>query len=251
MSTFSVYPAIDLRAGKVVRLVQGDPERQTVFDDNPARVAQRWIKAGASWLHVVNLDGAFSGTIHEDTVGNTVAKNIEALRTILTQACGRAKVQFGGGLRSLENLDQLLSLGVDRVILGTAAIESPELVSKAIACLGPERIVVGIDARDHQVRIRGWMRTAEMDPITLGQKMRRLGVERTVYTNIARDGAGSGIDVTASQRLAETTGLKVIASGGAASLADVQRVRAAGLDGVIIGKALYTGQIEIQEALEC
>ncbi|MEN8098651.1 MAG: HisA/HisF-related TIM barrel protein, partial [Chloroflexota bacterium] len=155
------------------------------------------------------------------------------------------------GLRSLDDIEHVLTLGVDRAILGTVAVESPELVAEAVARFGAEKIAVGLDARDHQVRIRGWVKTAGKDPIILGKEMRLLGVERVIYTNIARDGVGDGIDVTATQQLAEETGLKVIASGGAASLVDVQDVQAAGLEGIIIGQALYTGQIDLREALQC
>ncbi len=242
MSPFTVYPAIDLRAGKVVRLVQGDPARQTVYDDNPAKIARQWLAAGASWLHVVNLDGAFG---HQDT------NNLQALNAILAAVAGRGHVQFGGGLRSLDDIERVLSLEAGRVILGTAAIESPDMVAEAIARFGAEKIGVGIDARDHQVQVRGWVRAAGIDPITLGKELARLKVRTAVYTNIARDGVGSGVDVAASQRLAEETGLSVIAAGGVASLADVQRVREAGLSGVIIGRALYEGQVSLEEALQC
>lgn len=248
MSTFTVYPAIDLRAGAVVRLAQGDPARQTLYNDDPARIARQWLAAGARWLHVVNLDGAF---------GDRDARNYDALDAILKAVATvgtpdrEAHVQFGGGLRSLDDLERVISLGVSRVIVGTAAIEAPELVGEAVMYFGPDRIGVGIDARDHKVRVRGWIQEAQIDPVTLGEELYRLGVRNVVHTSIARDGVGRGVDVVASQRLAAATGLRVIASGGVASLQDVQRVRAAGLGGVIIGRALYEGQIDLKEALEC
>lgn len=245
MDAFTVYPAIDLRAGNVVRLAQGDPTRQTVYDDDPAEVAQQWLSAGARWLHVVNLDGAF---------GDRDAKNREALSAVLEAIAtlgGVAHVQFGGGLRSLVDVERVISLGVERAILGTVAIEAPDLVAEAVARFGPEKVAVGIDARDNQVRVRGWVRATQIDPITLGKELYDLGLRTVIYTNIARDGIGGGVDITATRRLAAATGLRVIASGGVASLEDVQRVRAVGLSGVIIGRALYEGQIDLKEALEC
>ncbi len=245
MPTFAVFPAIDLRAGRVVRLAQGDPGRQTVYSDDPAKVARQWLAAGARWLHVVNLDGAF---------GERDTENRKALRAVLeatTKVGNMPRVQFGGGLRSLDDVEQAISMGVSRAILGTAAIEAPDLVATAVARFGPEKIVVGIDARDNQVRVRGWSKKTQIDPATLGKELYALGLRLIVYTNIARDGVGSGVDVAATQRLAEATGLRVIASGGVASLKDVERVRSARLSGVIIGRALYEGQIDLKEALEC
>ncbi|NOY99174.1 MAG: 1-(5-phosphoribosyl)-5-[(5-phosphoribosylamino)methylideneamino]imidazole-4-carboxamide isomerase [Chloroflexi bacterium] len=239
MDAFTVYPAIDLRAGKVVRLAQGDPTRQTLYGDQPAETARRWLDAGASWLHVVNLDGAF---------GDRDAANRDALRAILDTG---GKVQFGGGLRSLDDVENALSLGVRRVILGTVAVESPELVAEAIARFGAKAVGVGIDARDDRVRVRGWVQETALSPIDLGRQLSRAGVRTVVYTNIARDGVGRGVDVAGAQRLAEAAGLSAIASGGVASLDDVRRVREAGLSGVIVGRALYEGQIDLKEALQC
>lgn len=245
MKVFTVYPAIDLRGGKVVRLTQGDPARQTIYGEDAAQVARGWLAAGAQWLHVVNLDGAF---------GERDAENRKALGAILeaiTALPGGARVQLGGGLRSLEDVASAVSLGVDRAILGTAAIEAPDLVGEAVARFGPERIAVGIDARDQRVRVRGWVQETQADPITLGSALYRLGLRTVIFTNIARDGVGTGIDVAGTQRLAGATGLDVIASGGVASLEDVRRVREAGLSGVIIGRALYERQIDLKEALGC
>ncbi len=250
MDLFTVYPAIDLRAGAVVRLVRGDPAQQTVYGDDPAGVASRWLAAGATWLHVVDLDGAFAGSPHEID-GVQSSANRGALGEILTAAAGRARVQFGGGLRTLTDVERILSLGVGRAILGTAAIESPELVAEAVARFGKERVGVGIDARRHRVQVRGWTRTADVDPITLGKRLVELGVQTVVYTDISRDGVGSGVDVDGARRLAQETGLSVIASGGVASLRDVQQVRAAGLSGVIIGRALYEGGVSLKEAFLC
>lgn len=242
MDVFTVYPAIDLRAGQVVRLSQGDPARQTVYGDDPADVARQWLAAGATWLHVVNLDGAF---------GERDQKNRAALGAILAAVGERGRVQFGGGLRALDDVARALELGVSRAILGTAAVESPDLVGEAVVRYGAARVGVGIDACDGQVRVRGWVREAAVNAVTLGQDLYQRGVRTVVFTNIARDGVGSGVDVAATRRLAAATGLSVIASGGAASLADVRRTRAAGLSGLIVGRALYEGQIDLQEALRC
>ena len=245
MSAFAVYPAIDLRSGLVVRLSQGDPARQTVYDDDPGAVAQKWFAAGARWLHVVNLDGAF---------GDADAGNRRALGSILEAADaagGERRVQFGGGLRSLDDVEQAIAMGVSRVIMGTAAIETPELVTEAVAQFGARRVGVGVDARDNQVRVRGWTRAVSVDPVALGKTLVGMGVGTVVFTNIARDGVGTGVDVVATRHLAEATGLSVIASGGVASLEDVRRVRDAGLSGVIIGRALYDGTVDLEEVLSC
>jgi phosphoribosylformimino-5-aminoimidazole carboxamide ribotide isomerase len=242
MNAFTVYPAIDLRAGQVVRLRQGDPNRQTVYGDDPAGVARRWLDAGATWLHVVNLDGAF---------GDRDARNQAALAAILFAVEGQASVQFGGGLRSLADVEQALSLGVRRVILGTAAVESPKWVQEAIVCFGADCVAAGIDARDGRVRVRGWLHETDVDPATLGRALARLGVRTVIFTNIARDGVGRGVDAAAAQRLAQAIGLGVIAAGGVASLDDVRRAQAAGLSGVVIGRALYDGQVALEEALQC
>lgn len=245
MAAFEVYPAIDLRKGKVVRLSQGDAARQTEYASDPARVAQDWLAAGASWLHVVNLDGAFGDRDAENRIA------MEAMLGAVNAARGEARVQFGGGLRTREDVERALALGIERAILGTVAVEAPEVVVELIARFGPERIGVGIDAREGRVRVRGWVKEVQIDPITLGKELRERGVRTVVFTNIARDGVGTGVDVEGSRRLAEATGLRVIASGGVASLADVRRVKAAGLSGVIIGRALYEGQIDLEEALRC
>jgi phosphoribosylformimino-5-aminoimidazole carboxamide ribotide isomerase len=242
---FIVFPAIDLRAGRVVRLAQGDPRRQTVYGDDPAAVARQWAAAGANWIHVVNLDGAF-----EEEHSGRASPNRLSLTAILA-AAGPARVQFGGGLRTLADIENALAAGVARAILGTAAVTDPALVEQALARFGPERLAIGIDARDGRVRLRGWTESGGIDPISLGRQLKEQGVHTVVYTNIARDGVGQGVDVVAARELAKATGLQVVASGGVASLADVSAVRRAGLAGVIVGRALYEGQIDLAEALRC
>ena len=235
---FTVLPAIDLRAGQVVRLAQGDPARQTVYGDDPVAVAERWQAEGAEWLHVVNLDGAF---------GADGGANVAALGAILSTGL---KVQFGGGLRDQAGLARALEAGVARVVIGTAAVEQPELVDWALKTFGAERVAVGIDAREGRVRVRGWADEAGLSTRELGLRVRGQGVAWCVFTDVARDGVGGGANVAATVELAEATGLRVIASGGIAQASDVQRVRSAGLAGVIVGRALYEGQVQFKELLD-
>ena len=238
MGDFTIYPAIDLRDGRVVRLAQGDPDRETAYDNQPLAVARRWQAAGAMWLHVVNLDGAF---------GEGGRKNVTALARILTTGL---RVQFGGGVRDLVTVRRVLDLGVSRVVLGTVAVENPAVVEAALADFGPERLAVGIDARDGYVRTRGWREAAPLKAADLAQQWASIGGRWLVFTDIARDGMGSGVNVDATAALAQATGLTVIASGGVASLDDVQRVKSAGLHGVIIGRALYEGQVSLEAAFK-
>jgi len=236
---FVVYPAIDLRAGKVVRLKEGDPARMTAYSDDSMEIARSWLSAGASWLHVVNLDGAF---------GENDSENRAALESIFK--LGVPKVQFGGGIRSLDMIDKALSLGVKRVVLGTIAIENPDVVADALKQFGVERIAVGIDARDGLVRVRGWKNNSGISAIDLALQMRTLGLRTVIFTDISRDGLGSGLNIAATRELAEVSGLEVIASGGVHILEDVIAARDASLSGVIIGRALYEGTIDLKEALK-
>lgn len=240
-NNFTVFPAIDLREGRVVRLQQGDPRRETVYGVDPAGVAGRWILEGARWLHVVNLDGAF---------GEGDAANRGALEAILgvTNPAG-VLVQFGGGVRTLEHMEMVLGLGVRRVILGTVAVEEPELVREAIRQWGAGRVGAGIDAREGQVRVRGWVEPRAVDPVSLGCALYERGIQTVVFTNITRDGVGTGPDVKGARELASCAKLEVIASGGVASARDVEAVRGAGLAGVIIGRALYEGGVRLEEVL--
>jgi len=238
MGEFIVYPAIDLRQGRVVRLAQGDPGRETSYDDDPQRVAQRWADAGASWLHCVNLDGAF---------GEKGQQNRQALVRILDTSMS---VQFGGGIRDMAAVERALEVGVSRVVVGTAFVEEPSFVLEALQAYGPDRIAVGIDARDGIARIRGWLEAAMITAEDLAQRWADMGGRWLIFTDISRDGMGSGVNVDATMALADSTGLNVIASGGVRTLDDVQRVRDAGvLSGVITGRALYEGHIDLEDAL--
>ncbi len=239
MKTFTLYPAIDLRQGQVVRLRQGDPARQTAYSPDPAAIATQWLKAGAQWLHVVNLDGAFG---QEDNA------NQQALRAVLATG---ARVQFGGGIRSLETIDRLLTLGVKRVVLGTAAVENPDLVRAALQHFGPQAIAVGLDARNGRLRTCGWQEESEYGPELLARALACAGLRTLIYTDITRDGMESGPNIEAARALAAASGLQVIVSGGVASLDDLKNIRQAGLPGVIIGRALYESRFTLQEALAC
>ncbi|NLD74948.1 MAG: 1-(5-phosphoribosyl)-5-[(5-phosphoribosylamino)methylideneamino]imidazole-4-carboxamide isomerase [Chloroflexi bacterium] len=236
-----IYPAIDLRGGRCVRLQQGDFARETVYADDPVEAAGRWAAEGAAWLHVVNLDGA---------LGRSGEANLAALARI--RRAVDLPIQFGGGLRSVEDVDRVLDLGVARIILGTVAIREPEVVREALARYGAERIAVGIDARDGRVAISGWVDVSEVEAVDLGRRMAALGVQRVVYTDVARDGMLTGPNVPATAALARETGLRVIASGGVSSLDDLEQLAAHaadGIDGVIVGMALYEGRLTLPEAL--
>ena len=235
---FTIYPAIDLRGGKVVRLKEGDPARMTLYSDDPAEMAKRWIDAGATWVHVVNLDGAF---------GESDNANHVALESFLKLG---TRVHFGGGMRSLESIESALSLGVSRVILGTIAIEQPDIVRDALTRFGVEHIVVGIDARDGLVRTRGWKDNSGVPALDLALQMRTFGLDTVIFTDVSRDGLGSGLNIPATRELSEKSGLDVIASGGVHTTADVKAAKDAGLSGVIIGRAIYDGTVTLNEALQ-
>ena len=240
--SFVIYPAIDLHAGKVVRLKEGDPARMTAYSDDPKEIAQKWLEAGASWLHVVNLDGAF---------GESDNANRLALQKILQVAKEfDAHVQFGGGMRSLDAIEDLLNFGVSRAILGTIAIENADVVADAIRKFGAEQIAAGIDARDGLVRVRGWKDNSGITSIHLALQMRTLGLRTVIFTDVSRDGLGNGLNITSTRVLAEVSGLDVIASGGVHTLEDVLAAKDAKLAGVIIGRALYEGTIDLKKALE-
>lgn len=245
MKPFTVYPAIDLRQGRVVRLVKGDPQRETVFGDDPAAMALRWVNIGASWLHIVNLDGAF------EEADNRNRAAIEQIMQALKPLQPQPGVQLGGGLRTLSDIEQAISLGVNRVILGTAAVENPEILQSAIQRFTAQQVAVALDIAEGKVMLRGWVQAGEIDPLALCRDLAKSGVEQIIYTDIARDGTGAGLNLAAAASLAQQTGLSVIVSGGVRSLDDVRGAKASGLSGVIIGRALYDGAIALAEALAC
>jgi len=237
MRVWDVYPAIDLRRGQVVRLKQGDPDRATTYETDPLIAAERWQDAGARWIHVVNLDGALD---------ERSAENQRALERIVTTGL---QIQFGGGIRDRATLDHALSLGVTRVVIGTAAVEDPTLVLDGLQAYGRDCIAVGIDARDGRVRTHGWSTGTGLTAIEFASRWAADGLRWTIFTDVARDGMGSGLNVEATAALARASGLHVIASGGVDSLDDVRRTYDAGLSGVIIGRALYEGEVSLEDTL--
>lgn len=235
----NIYPAIDLRHGKVVRLKYGDPHQQTTYSDDPIETARRWADAGAPWIHVVNLDGAFGDDAGAAAINRSL---LPALATV------GPRIQFGGGLRSLGDVTAALSRGAARVVIGTLAIEQPAVLREAVERLGSGRVVVGLDAQQGSVKTRGWQSDGGTDALTIGRQIRALGVSLVVHTDIGRDGDLSGVNGDASIELARETGLQVIASGGVSSIEDVLRLKnKPGIEGVIIGRALYTGAINLPQ----
>lgn len=238
MRKFTIYPAIDLMGGNVVRLKQGDASQKTVYSSEPEQMAKKWVDLGAKWLHVVNLDGAF------DVEDN---KNIKAIKRILLETKDNPiKIQMGGGLRSLEMIKQTLDLGIQRAILGTIAVEKLDMVEIAIKEFGPEKIIIGIDARDGVVSTHGWTVKQSLDALTFALNLKQIGIQTIIYTDISRDGVGGGVNLNSTVELAQKSGLDVIASGGIYSNEDVSVVKKAGLSGVVIGRALYEQSIDPQ-----
>lgn len=234
-----LYPAIDLKDGACVRLLRGDMASATVFNTNPAAQARAFAKAGFSWLHVVDLNGAFAGR----------SVNDEAVKAI--RASVDLRMQVGGGIRDRRAIDEWLALGIDRVVLGTAALRDPDLLRRAAAD-HPGAIAVGIDARNGRAAIRGWAETTELGVVELARRFEDCGLAALIYTDIARDGALSGIDARAIADFARQVSIPVIASGGVSSLADIAALKAHeadGISGVISGRALYDGRIDPRAAL--
>lgn len=242
--SFTVLPAIDLRGGQVVRLKEGDPNRQTNYSTDPAAAARRWIDAGARWLHVVNLDGAF-GFAHGAACGADSSANLAALAAILFVAVpAGVPVQFGGGLRSLGAIQSVLDLGVTRAVLGTIIVEQPQLLDEALSRWGSESITASLDARDGRVQVRGWQSGTTLLAVDLARSLKRAGLRWLVFTDIARDGLQTGLNLPATVELARQTGLDVIASGGVSSLEDVRQAKALNLSGAIVGRALYESTVD-------
>ena len=231
-----IIPAIDIRGGRCVRLYQGDYSQETVFDDDPVTVALRWYSQGAQWLHVVDLDGAAMGE----------PRNIEIIERIIKES--GLSVELGGGIRQEQIAEELLHKGIRRVILGTVAIEDPGLVGKLCRRFG-EAIVVGIDAREGKIAIRGWQKDTVVDVLQLSRDMVNSGVRRFIYTDIKKDGTLTEPSFDMTSSLLASAKVPIIASGGISRLDHLQRLKQLGVEGAIIGSALYTGDIDLIEAI--
>jgi phosphoribosylformimino-5-aminoimidazole carboxamide ribotide isomerase len=232
-----IFPAIDLYDGKAVRLYKGDYQNMTVYSDDPLSVARDFVRAGATCIHLVDLEGARDGT----------TPNLNIVRQIANET--PLFTEIGGGIRSMETVRAYLDAGVDRVILGTAAVTNPDFLKQALDAYG-ERVAVGVDIKDGRVAIKGWLETAEDDALTFCEKMQTMGVRTIISTDISKDGAMMGANHELYRTLSERFHLQIVASGGVSSLDDVKKLRALDLYGAIIGKAYYTGTIDLSAAIE-
>lgn len=235
-----VIPAIDLKGGKCVRLYQGKADRETVYYENPLEVALMWERKGARRLHMVDLDGAFQGSPQNKAVIKEISSALEI------------PIQLGGGIRNEETVSELLSLGISRVIIGTAAVDNPGLIKRLVKTYG-DSIMVGVDAQDGLVAVKGWVESSTLRALDLVREMEQVGVKEVVYTDISRDGTLQGPNFDSTREIAENTGLNIIASGGVSSLEDINKAReleGIGISGIIVGQALYTGKFTLEEALK-
>jgi phosphoribosylformimino-5-aminoimidazole carboxamide ribotide isomerase len=234
---FEPIPAVDLKGGKCVRLQEGVASRSTEYSDDPVSMALHWEALGATRLHLVDLDGAFSGQ----------AAHLEIAKSIFHAL--KIPVEFGGGLRTLEQIETILNLGAERAILGTVAVDHPEIVEEAVR-RNPHSIVVGIDARNGKVALRGWVDQTVLTGIELARRMKNLGIERVIYTDVARDGMLRGVNCEETETLCREAEIKVIASGGVSDISDVKALwerRSCGIEGVILGRALYDRKIDFAD----
>lgn len=232
-----LYPAIDLKDGQCVRLKQGLFDQVKSYSDTPAEVARLWESQGGRFLHLVDLDGALKGR----------SVNAACIREIVEAVS--IPVELGGGIRSLSDMEEIFDLGVYRVILGTKAVQEPELLAQAVKEFGSEHIAAGIDARDGYVAIQGWETVSERTAVDLALQMKDMGIRTIIYTDISRDGMLTGPNVEATRQMMKQTGLDVIASGGMSCMEDLERLHTAGISGAIIGKALYEKRIDLREAV--
>lgn len=235
-----IYPAIDLKEGQCVRLVQGKKDDQTVYSDRPGEVARSFQAQGAEYIHVVDLDGAFEGE----------SRNLAAIKEIA--AAISIPFQVGGGLRTRQAVERMLALGARRVIIGTKAVQNPNFIKELLADLGPDRIILGIDAREGMVAIEGWVEKSSLPALEFGRQMRQLGVVTAIYTDVSRDGLLQGPNLLSIKEMASYSGLQIIASGGVSSAENIKalaEMQSIGVCGAIIGKALYEGKLSLSEAL--
>jgi len=231
-----IYPAIDIKDGRCVRLVQGKFNDVTVYSDHPVEMALKFEQLGAEYLHIVDLDGARHGK----------PQNIAAISEMAVKL--GIPIQLGGGIRSIEMIEIILCRGIHRVILGTSAVKDPELVKKAVQAFGSS-LAVAIDAKDGLVAIEGWAKTSEFTAIEFAKKMEELGAKIIIYTDISRDGMLKGPNLKAMEDMVKAVGIDVIASGGVTKLQDIKNLKGIGMAGAIVGKALYTGDVNLQEAI--
>ncbi|MBS1255927.1 MAG: 1-(5-phosphoribosyl)-5-[(5-phosphoribosylamino)methylideneamino] imidazole-4-carboxamide isomerase [Deltaproteobacteria bacterium] len=237
-----LIPAIDLKNGSCVRLLQGDADAETVYSDDPVSTACSFEKAGAKRLHLVDLDGAFQGK----------GANLPSIRAILQNVS--IPVQIGGGLRSAEDIDRMLALGVSSVIVGTMAVKHPDVLENLIKIYPEDKIILGIDSRNRKVAVEGWKEGTEIDDVEFALSWKKSGITRVVYTDISRDGMLSGPNMSALRNIAQQTGLKIVASGGVSSMHDLDQLKtleAVGVDQVISGKAIYEGKFDLNEVFKC
>lgn len=235
-----IIPAVDIRGGRCVRLTQGRFDREQVFSNDPVEMALNWQEKGTKRLHVVDLDGAVQGK----------PQNLKVIEKIVNTV--NIPVQLGGGIRDIDTIDKCISIGIDRVIMGTSAVFNREIVKKAVS-LYPDRVIVGIDAKDGRVAVKGWLEISEQKSVDLIKEIEQFGINRIIYTDITKDGMMTGPNLAALEEILENTGMKVIASGGISSIGDLialKKMEAKGLEGAIIGKALYLGKIDLKAALE-
>lgn len=232
-----LYPAIDMKDGQCVRLTQGLFDNVKVYSQDPGEMARLWVSQGADFLHLVDLDGALAGVSVNEPVIRRIVETVDV------------PVQVGGGIRSRETVEAMLKLGVCRVIIGTKAVKEPEFVKELTETFGPERIVVGVDAKDGMVAVEGWEKVSQVTALDLCMQMREYGVRHVVYTDISRDGMLSGPNVAATRKLTEETGMDIIASGGVSCMEDLQELFDQGIKGAIIGKALYEKRLDLGEAV--
>lgn len=236
-----IFPAIDIRGGKCVRLIKGDFNQETVFSDRPEIMAKKWQNEGGKYLHLVDLDGALAGKSQNLATVEMILKTVDI------------PVELGGGIRTMENIETVLDMGVSRVILGSVAVKNPQLVKDACKKYGSERIVVGIDAKDGIVAVDGWGVSGNVEAKELAKKMALGGVKHIIYTDISRDGTLSGVNAQATAEIARYSGVKVVASGGVSSIEDIKLLKQYeqdGIEGVIVGKSIYTGSLSLPEALK-
>ncbi len=232
-----LYPAIDMKGGKCVRLTQGLFDNVKVYSDTPADMAKLWVSQGATFLHIVDLDGALAGHSVNEAAIRRIVESVDV------------PIQLGGGIRSAEAVRNMLDLGISRCIIGTRAVEQPEFVRELVEEFGADRIVVGVDAKDGMVAVEGWEKTSSLTAVDLCMQMKAYGVAHIVYTDISRDGTLTGPNTAYTKMLTDQTGLNVIASGGMSCMEDLQTLYDNGIRGAIIGKALYENRISLPEAL--